>query len=585
VFVLEDVVSVFYEKYAVECKKVISDYLQGATRYGAENLKISDAKPWICGFDVKVRYAEEVVSESRECAGKVAAGRGDIAFTRLPELKEAASAQLEEELARKETLDELTLRLTAAPYASISERTIIRENPRQFFHRHKCADCGGRGSNPCNKCGGRGKVSCSFCWGSGKSTCSTCNGSGYVSASIMNYSTNKTEMSWRNCCNCSGGHVSCWSCGGSGSKSCGNCKGSGRIACSPCNGTGWKTTVVKTAVYTTPVFDARYAEGTPDYVHSALDKARFARLDSIGLTEYDSYEKDYDNLAVSLLYRCSAPFCELSVRFSNDRSEWTLFGGNPEIYDAGNALDKILESDLSQIYALSEDGKIFKPFFPFAASKKVQLFMKSKVNRDLFQAAASDDSAEGLYDAINRSVSVSYIERALCAMNSFVRLSMFWLKTECFLLLSCAAILFPLLWHAWHDTEQPLRFLPDQMRSVIFSAQGSFAWSLAFFSLMFTFIAGLAAKLIIHMWLRRVGGKPLFNWAREKGVLLTRKTLVLFMLGGFIATGWFYGKFDVWADRSGRVYGVLPLYEVKVKEPDVKTPQPQTKKDAEQKPL
>lgn len=331
-------------EYAELCKLAAAEYLEKSTRFNIRNLTFLESTVTKRELRITHRHEFEVTSDAQDHPGVHQPTQNDFGSADWQWYTEQVNKQAQYELRNQITYTNLINTVENDGYASISTRTLIHRHPRRLFHSYTCSGCHGSGKVRCNSCSGSGQIDCSYCSGSGRRRCSNCGGSGTKSEirQVRDYNGYvRTETQFRSCPSCSGGKVRCSSCGGSGRAACNTCNGSGHVSCSSCSGHGYKTRITVTHTYTNPKYIANYPEGTPSYVHDALCKAGFDMLKIHGDVTFLKSIPNIDDARVDFLYDCEMPFCETELEVQGNKSKWILCGKKPQVFDAGNAIEKI----------------------------------------------------------------------------------------------------------------------------------------------------------------------------------------------------------------------------------------------------
>lgn len=550
--------------YSTACSKVASDYIELSTRFSVKDVRIAAARPTVREFSIRIRHDIEVVADARDYHGKHLPGANDFATADWNWYQEQVDAQTRAEYARPETLDDLIASVTNRPYAAIAERTRIRTHPRQFFHTYVCNGCSGAGTVSCHSCGGCGRVACGRCHGSGRINCHHCHGSGTVTEhrTVTDYNGHsRSETQIRSCGHCSGGRIGCFSCGSSGKQQCGTCGGTGRLTCSACSGHGCLTKVTATHTYTCPRFSGHYPAETPDYVHEALCKAGFPSLALHGQITFRQVVEDRDNSAVEFVYDCTMPFCELDVEVKGIRSRWVLFGNEPQIFDAGGALEALLKNDFEQLRSTANGQKRWLPWFHASARKAVTPFMASELNQEIVKADTAGLTIERIFEQVNRSVSEIYIRDTLHNLQTSVKIAVHWSRVKWLLTFALLSPLFAVLASAYLHRSRPVDvFAAAPQLFIHLPNSSSIQWELGLLTVPFTLFGWFFARWMSLRWLKKSGGKITVAWARRRGLLLGKWTAITVIATAVGTTGAVFNRWPLWIDMSGKVYGRFALF-------------------------
>jgi hypothetical protein len=552
-------------RYSESCAAVAADYIERATRFNVKDLRVLDARPTVHQFLITVRHQLEVVSDVQDHHGVQQPGQGDFGSADWQWYQEQVTAQAQSEFTRPETMDALVSAVKSKAYGTIANRTCIRTHPRRLFHTFKCSGCHGSGKVTCDGCSGAGKVKCGGCHGSGRVSCSTCYGSGNISQTVQVRDYNgytRTETQHRPCHVCSGGRVSCFSCGGAGRKRCGTCDGSGQLTCAGCSGHGCLTKITTTHTYTKPGFSGRYPPGTPDYVHSALNKVGFAILGAHGKIALQTVNVVREKSAVEFVYECAMPFCELEVEVRGLKSNWILFGTTPQIFDAGGALEALLQSDFKQLAAVAGGGARWLPWFHRSAEKAVAPFMESELNQQIIDASAQGLKARAIVERVNRAVSEAYVQESLLNLEKTVKAVANWSRLKWLLTFTVLSIPFAIAALAYFErADRQTLFAPATQVFINVPNASGFLWGMGLMTVPFTLVGWFIARWASARWLKKAGGKRMFVWAERNGLLMGKWTAITIVVTATTAASAFFNRWPVWLDSDGKAYGALALFQ------------------------
>lgn len=570
-------------RYSAACATVAASYIERSTRFNVKDVRVLDARPVSRTFSIRIRHELEVVADARDHHGRHLPGANDFATADWAWYQEQVAAQSRAEFSRPETLDSLIASVKNQAYAAISERTCIRTHPRKFFHTYTCSGCSGAGKVSCHTCSGSGKVSCGWCHGSGRTSCNSCGGSGTTThhRTVRDHNGyTRSEMQTRSCSSCSGGRVRCSSCGGSGKKRCGTCDGTGRLTCTGCSGHGCLTKVTATHTYTRPGFSGHYPGGTPDYVHEALCKAGFANLARHGEIVLREVVEQRETSSVEFVYDCTMPFCELTVDVMGVRSEWVLFGTEPQIFDAGGVLESLLKSDFELLRATAQSGKRWLPWFHRSARRAMTPLLASEVNQEIVAADTAGLAPAAILERVNRSVSETYIQGVLNAMQHSVKIASHWSRMKWLLGFALLSIPCALLATAYLQGRESIAFSTATQQLFLQSPSPSgMLWGTGLLTIPFALIGWFFARWMSMRWLRKAGGKAAIRWADQRGLLLGKWTALTFIAASISASGAVFNRWPLWIDMEGKAYGKLALFEP----PHLIEPVPQKTQTGEKK--
>lgn len=550
-------------RYSTLCTEVMAGYIRRATRFNIEDVRVIDARPTAREFIVSIRHKLEVVAAVQDCPGKQSPGIDDVAIADLNWYRQQAALQTQAERARLETLDSLIASVTRQTYAAISEKTCIRTHPRRFLHPHACDDCSGAGIVVCNCCAGAGRVACTWCHGRGNNACHGCHGSGTrtVERTVQDCNGDSRTETYTEPCSCAGGRVSCSWCAGTGQTSCGTCSATGRLTCSTCSGHGCLTRITSTHTYTRPGFSADYPEGTPDYVNAAVRQAGFPNLARYGVITLQKVVEHREKSSAEFVYICTIPFCELTVELMGDRSEWVLFGMEAQVFDAGGALEALLESDLDQLRALSQGRACWLPWFHMSARKALTPFLASVLNQEIIVADNAGLAPYAIRQQIARSVSQNYIQHTLDFLHMAVHTAARWSRVKWMLALILLSMPFALLATACLHHGERIGFVAPAAHIFFYVPTPSgIKWSMGLLTLPFTLPGCFLAHTMSRHWLRKAGGDAVITWANRRGLLPgigSALAVIVFALG---ITGAVFNRWPLWIDVEGKVYGTFALF-------------------------
>lgn len=553
-------------KYCDACVAVADRYIERSTRFGAADLKALGMSAQTHRFKIGLRHSLEVISDAKDYQGVVTPGADDFSTADWGWYQQQVQAQARSELGRAETLDDLVAQVQAQAYAAISTRTCVRTHPCRLFHSYKCGECHGSGRLTCHGCGGAGTVSCGVCSGSGRVSCSSCFGRGSVleTRQVRDYSGHyRTETRYRPCHSCSGGQVLCLSCCGTGRHRCRTCGGSGHVTCQTCAGHGYLTRITSTRTYTLPEFYGFYDEGTPDYVNQALYKAGFSNLEQYGTIAFNSVEAVHEHAQADFIYCGAVNFCELSLDVAGHKSMWILYGDKPRIHDAGGTLQALLIEDFNRLDALGTESSRMLPWFHRRAQEVVAPFMESEVHREIVDADLQGLTPGVIVEKVNRSVSAEYIDSSLTGLRQSIQVAARWSSLKWSLGIALASIPIMVFCIAWMEHEKPHSMLATQSHLVLFpwvyGPQAS--WAIPVMSLPISLAGWFFARWISRRWINQAGGKLLAAWAHREGLLLGKWTAFAIIAATALSATIFFGKWPVWMDRDGKLYGVIAIFQ------------------------
>lgn len=552
-------------RYAEACAAVAADYIERSTRFNVKDLRVLGARPVMHQFLITIRHQIEVESDVQDYHGTHQPGPADFGSADWKWYQEQVTAQAQAEFIRPETMDALVASVKAQPYAAISSRTCVRTHPRRLFHTYQCSGCHGRGKVTCHDCSGAGEVKCGNCHGSGRVNCGACHGSGTFAQTVQVRDYNgytRMETQQRPCHSCSGGRVRCSSCGGSGRRRCGTCGGSGELTCAGCSGHGCLTKVTTTQTYTKPAFSGRYPSGTPQHVASALTKLGLANVAPHGRIVFQDVNVIREKSAVEFVYECAMPFCELEVEVRGLKSNWVLFGTTPQIFDAGGALEALLQSDFAQLAAVAGGSARWLPWFHRSAKKAVAPFMESELNQAVIDASVQGLASYAIVERVNRSVSEAYVQQSLLNLKKTVQAGVRWSRLKWLFTFTLLSIPFAIAALAYFERAHRQELFAPATQVLIDAPNASgFLWGMGMMTIPFTFIGWFFARRLSARWLKQAGGKRMVVWAERNGLLMGKWTALTIMVTAATATSAFFNRWPVWIDSAGKAYGALALFQ------------------------
>jgi len=555
-------------RYIESCKAAATDYIARTTRTGANDVRILDARAGMHRFPVTLTHRLAVETEVQEHHGEKEPASGDFSTQDGRRYKQEVLAQTRAELARGESIDALIESVRSERYGALAERTRLRTHPRRLHHLDTCASCQGKGEGSCNNCHGRGEDSCSTCGSDGKVSCSRCGGSGSVTETtdVMddNGATTRESRSV-DCGNCSGGRADCSHCGGSGKRTCGTCGGSGTVSCNACSGYGCVTKISTTHTYTTPEFAVTFPAGTPKYVRQILDRVGHPALGQYGSVQLREATPAHARAEARFVYDCTLPCCELTLEIRGRRFRWVLFGTTPQVFDADGALEALVQADFDALGTVAQGRGRWSPLFHWAARRAVSAFMASALNRTIVDATAAGKSDQAIVDEAQRAVSVDYVRTTLERLRSTIKVAAWWSRVKWVAALNVLAVPMPILALVCRDRHLSRPFAEPAARYFLGTpASFGFDWRMALWTLLLTVPGAALAIWTSRHWLQRSGGAGAVAWARREKLLLGVRTGALAVVSAAMLTGIVYGRWPLWVDGQGKVYGTLALFDAPV---------------------
>ena len=578
-------------QYTSSCQQAADGFIERATRFGAGDLTVTSANPYELSFKVSITYDLEVISEATDYKGVIKPSGTDFGTADWSLYQKLAQEQLEAEFARDDTRKELAATVESKAYAAINSRTSIRTHPRRLFHTYTCNTCHGCGKVSCHSCGGSGAVTCGSCGGSGRRNCSACGGSGSVTEhhQVKDYSGHyRSETRRRSCYSCSGGRVTCSGCGGTGRNTCGTCGGTGKLTCQTCDGHGYLTRIITTTTYATPSFHAYYPDNTAKYVHPALNKTKFDRLATLGTIEYDRTTFVDGRAAVAFYYRSAIKFCEMSLQIHGHESNWVIYGQPPQIYDAGGIVETLLQDDLDNLEAAKKSARRYLPWFHRDAKKAIQPFMESEANQDIVTAHTQNKGPGEIVDVVNRSVSETYIAKALGFLDGALRPAMRWSSIKWALAMAILSVPIIMVGITVSERSQVHTILSTQSTLVLFpfGSGPQLPWGIAALTLPISLLGWLTGRWLTGRWIKKIGGSQLLAFAHKRAVLFDKWVLGAMVIAAGATAAAFFMNWPMWLDRDGRLYGAISAFDPPViaTPPSLSAPKASSKAGTHHKP-
>ena len=554
-------------RYIESCKAAATDYIARTTRTGANDVRIVDARAGMHRFPVTLTHRLAVETEVQEHHGEEDAAPGDFTTEDERRYKEEVQTQTVAERARTTSIDALIDDVRSAPYGAVTERTRIRSHPRRLFLYGTCGSCSGKGEGSCGTCHGKGKERCTNCGRDGRVRCPRCDGSGEVSYTVSSTDddgSTSTETRYESC-SCSDGYATCPDCGGSRRRTCRTCSGNGTASCDRCSGDGTITTITATHTYTTPAFVATFPAGTPKYVRQILDRIGHPALAQYGRVELREATPSHARSEVRFIYDCTLPCCELTLEIRGRRFRWVLFGTTPQVFDADGALEALVQADFDALGTVAQGRGRWSPLFHWAARRAVSAFMASALNRTIVDATAAGKSDQAIVDEAQRAVSVDYVRTTLERLRRTIQVAAWWSRVKWVAALNVLAVPMPILALVCRDRHLSRPFAEPAARYFLGTpASFGFDWRMALWTLLLTVPGAALAVWTSRRWLQRSGGAGAVAWARREKLLLGVRTGALAVVSAAMLIGIVYGRWPLWVDGQGKVYGMLALFDAPV---------------------
>ncbi|MGK9175991.1 zinc finger-like domain-containing protein [Yokenella regensburgei] len=396
------------------CSATIQNFVERATRLEPDNLDLELVEKIDFGCQINLSLNFRIETEKNHQAGRVHAGNGTLVFNHAFQYSEALQAETSAVLSRKETLREAREHVLSQPYGGMKKETVIYSHPKRLCLTENCTQCNGRG-----------QVSCSWCYGSGRVTCTSCGGSAQVldQRSYYDHYTkqNRVESYYRTCSTCSGGSVRC-----------SHCSGSGNQRCSPCDGTGETTLITRLHTVAVPNYHmVYYREDVQTFIKDGLYKAGIPELERYGTIALTESTSDEALRCVNFTYNAEIPFARFTSRLpltppAEQPIHWVIYGITPHILDSGHVIERMLKKDLDGLVYQSSTGKLLNPLVAAFSRKTVATFMESEAHQEMLDANRAGKSGEMLREAMNRSVTTTYIDEALTSLKAITRAIQNW---------------------------------------------------------------------------------------------------------------------------------------------------------------
>ena len=471
------------------------------------------------------------------------------------------------ERGRTASIDALIDNVRSAPYGAVTERTRIRSHPRRLFLYGTCGSCSGKGEGSCGTCHGKGKERCTNCGRDGRVRCPRCDGSGDVSYTVSSTDddgSTSTETRYESC-SCSDGSATCPDCGGSRRRTCRTCSGNGTVSCDRCSGDGTITTITATHTTTTPAFVATFPSGTPAYVRQILDRIGHAALAQHGRVELREATPSHARSEVRFIYDCTLGCCELTLEIRGRRFRWVLFGTTPQVFDADGALEALVQADFDALGAVAQGRGRWSPLFHWAARRAVSAFMASALNRTIVDATAAGKSDQAIVEEAQRAMSVDYVRTTLERLRRTIKVAAWWSRVKWVAALNVLAVPMPILALVCRDRHLSRPFAEPAARYFLGTpASFGFDWRMALWTLLLTVPGAALAVWTSRRWLQRSAGAGAVAWARREKLLMGARTGALAVVSAAMLTGIVYGRWPLWVDGQGKVYGTLALFDAPV---------------------
>jgi len=498
--------------YPSLCTNTIQKFIADSTRldHGEVDAQLIDSFDF--DYQILLNITLGIHVHNQTFYGRASNTKNQSIFDSRNRYEEALKEHSAQALQRQETLQEIFAVVSNHPYGHIAKNTPFYDYPLGLGYVYECSNCHGNGNIKCSNCGG-----------SGKKTCSHCHGNGQTMKTRTRYDSfsgqNRTEHYYENCSNCWGsGKVRCSSCGGSGKQTCPECKGTGCLTC-----------VSQIQVMAQPQYELILPQSeVPDYVPNAFYKAGLPSLGNYGsVTELQGNILP-EKRSIAFTYKATTPFARLQSTIKETHVNWILYGQTPHIFDAGHALEIILESDLNALKKSAMAGKRKNPFLAFASKKSLRDFMFSEAHQNMLILNTQGKNGEQLREHLHRAFSQPYIDDALQTLTKLVNAINWWSFIKWLLFavfcaygyIAISQILVLPPTNAVSNKTIYLSYLASDFPQASFQGHLWTIFKTYFFKIM---AALLCVLLIAHPWrllfFRRAGGKSLSVWGKNKRLI------------------------------------------------------------------
>lgn len=514
----------------------VRNYVEGATRFGITDLRVLDQLTERIAVPVTLRYLLEVRgSEPRDFAGTGAWEESDFTSTDWGEYQAAISEQMDSDLVRAESFNELLHVVDSSPYAAVADGHELWNNPRQLRYSYGCQRCQRHGQHSCEKCCGSGKLTCRGCYGTGSEQ------------QRVVYTGGREEYRW----------VSCSVCGGCGWYRCKQCGGDGLETCSACEGHGHRTEITTTSTVARLVPTIVLPESSGPEVHSILEKIGFARFADFGEISRQGVVPNPALQDVDSQYQFTLNVSWLSARINGINSRWVLFGDPPQVHDAGQILERLLEGDQRALIDAADSWLLcIGPSIAKRVQPAIAQFCASEIHQEILQAEMDNTHYADIAPRTGHVVGQTYIADCVRALRDVTRRVSTWIACKWALTM---ALLAPLVLGAgliWVENRWPreVNGVPDRL--YLLSADGQGVLVVALVTGVLALIGWMMSRWHSMRWFNRTGGDRLGRWAKQ------RESLPGFGFAAccFVVPAALYismlSKNPIWTDKEGAIYGV-----------------------------
>lgn len=552
------------EKFKADCLTAVNDFILNSTRFNVDGISLSNFEAELFSFEVRAHFTMVWRGFTSCVVGNANGNSETIYCNSADEFSKNIATHGQIELSRDFILDDLLNLVNTNEYGYIHDDHLLHEYEKKIHYQHSCPNCNGRGTLSCGPCNGSGRVSCSSCGGSGQH---------YKQRTYYdNYNqTTRTEGYYESCHSCSGGKVRCSNCNGTGTVTCGNCAGTGRV-----------TDICTIKAFAVPDYQlAFFTEDVPQHTKEALYKAGIHNLGQYGEVKFLEAGAGAANRQVFAKYYLEVPFATFSTQIKQSSVPWVLYGDNPHIFDAGHALEILLEADLESLKALANSKIKYWPWMSSRIRGPINDFMKSEIHQKLLDQNIKENKVDRLRESLNRAFSTDYIENSLTSLKHLLKIFCRWSSFKWFIasLLIVFVTMTQLITvdfkhkNNYSDSNtygtEPI-YIPKIKDLSHLKSWGSFEHQLYIFKksiLDLCFVIGikpgfcfillaLIGKKYRNWWIKRNGGKSLLTWSMHKKVNKSR--WLIYFFSGWACTAILFYFFPPWLSNGGLIYGFMP---------------------------
>ncbi len=189
--------------------------------------------------------------------------------------------------------------------------------------------------------------------------------------------------------------------------------------------------------------------------------------------------------------------------------------------------------------------------------------MESEVHQEIVDADHQGLAPSVIVEKVNRSLSAEYIERSLTRLRQTIQAAGRWSSLKWTVGIAAASIPLTVFSVALMEHAKPHTMLTTQDHLVLFPwvSGPQTPWAIALITVPLSFAGWLIAKWMSRRWIKHAGGKQLVAWAHRKGLLIGKWTAIATIAATVTAAANFFGKWPVWMDRDGRLYGAVAMFQ------------------------